>query len=121
MNTYTLPFQEIDRTMVVVAGGKGANLGELSGIKGIRVPEGFCVTTMAYKKLTENNQELNGWLDELARLKPEERGKISEISARIRMVIERSPIPRYIAEEIAGCLSKFGEKDAIAVRSSATA
>ena len=37
------------------------------------------------------------------------------------MTIERIPIPKDIAEEIAGCLKKFGEKDAFAVRSSATA
>ena len=121
MNTYVLCFQEIDRTKFMVVGGKGANLGELSRIKGIRVPEGFCVTTEAYKKITENNQELNSLLDELTRLKAEERKNISEISAKIRMAIERIPISKDIAEEIAGYLTKFGEKDAFAVRSSATA
>ena len=60
-------------------------------------------------------------LDELTRLKAEERENISEISAKIRMAIERIPIPKDIAEEIAGYLTKFGEKDAFAVRSSATA
>jgi phosphoenolpyruvate synthase/pyruvate phosphate dikinase len=105
----------------MVVGGKGANLGELSRIKGIQVPEGFCVTTEAYKKITENNQELNSLLDELTRLKAEERENISEISAKIRMAIERIPISKDIAEEIAGYLAKFGEKDAFAVRSSATA
>ena len=44
MNSYTLGFQEIDKTMLALVGGKGANLGELSRIEGIRVPEGFCVT-----------------------------------------------------------------------------
>ena len=73
MNTYVLWFQEIDRTKFMLVGGKGANLGELSRIKGIRVPEGFCVTTEAYKKITENNQELNSLLDELSRFKAEER------------------------------------------------
>jgi phosphoenolpyruvate synthase/pyruvate phosphate dikinase len=121
MNTYVLCFQEIDRSKFMVVGGKGANLGELSRIKGIRVPEGFCVTTKAYKKITENNQELNSLLDKLTRLKAEERGNISEISAKIRMAIERIPISKDIAEEIAGYLTKFGEKDAFAVRSSATA
>jgi pyruvate,water dikinase len=105
----------------MVVGGKGANLGELSTIKGIRVPEGFCVTTAAYKKITENNLELNSLLDELTRHKAEERGNISEISARIRKAIERIPISEDIAEEIAGYLKEFGEKDAFAVRSSATA
>jgi len=121
MNSYVLCFQEIDRTKFTVAGGKGANLGELSGITGIRVPEGFCVSTEAYKKITENNQELNSLLDELTRLKAEESSTIREISAKIRTAIESIPIPKNIAEEIAGHLAKFGEKDAFAVRSSATA
>ena len=105
----------------MVVGGKGANLGELSRIRGILVPEGFCVTTEAYKKITENNQELNSLLDELTRLKAEERKNISKVSAKIRMAIERIPISEDIAEEIAYYLTKSGEKDSVAVRSSATA
>src|SRR5260370_39495830 len=120
MSSFVLGFQDIDKTKVMVVGGKGANLVELSRIKGIRVPEGFCVTTEAYKKITENNQELNSLLDELTRLKAEESSTISEISAQIRMAIERIPISKDIAEEIAGYLTKSGEKDAFAVRSSAT-
>jgi phosphoenolpyruvate synthase/pyruvate phosphate dikinase len=121
MNKYVIGFQEIDRSKFTLVGGKGANLGELSGIKGIRVPEGFCVTTEAYKKITESNAELNSLLDELMRLKAEERENISKISAKIRMAIERVPISKDIAEEIENYLAKFGEKDAFAVRSSATA
>lgn len=121
MNTYTRCFQEIDRSALMVVGGKGAHLGELSKIEGIRVPEGFCVTTEAYKKITENNQELNSLLDELTYLKAEQRGAISDLSAKIRMVIERIPIPHDIAEEIAAYLATFGASDAFAVRSSATA
>jgi phosphoenolpyruvate synthase/pyruvate phosphate dikinase len=120
-NTYVIGFQELDRSKFMIAGGKGANLGELSRIWGIRVPEGFCVTTEAYKKITENNQELNSLLDELTRFKAEERENVSEISAKIRMTIERIPIAEDIAEEIAGYLKKFGEKEPFAVRSSATA
>src|SRR4029078_6868276 len=118
MNTYILSFQEIDRSKFMSVGGKGANLGELSGIKEIQVPEGFCVTTEAYKKITGNNQELNSLLDELTHLKAEDRENISRISAKIRMVIERIPISKDIAEEIADHIT---EKDAFAVRSSATA
>ena len=118
---YIIDFQEIDKSMFMTVGGKGANLGELSEIKEIRVPEGFCVTTEAYKKITENNPELNSLLDELTCLKAEERGNISEISAKIRIVIERTPIAKDVAEEISDYLTRFGEKYAFAVRSSATA
>lgn len=121
MSTYVLSFQEIDSTKLMLAGGKGANLGELSGMEGIRVPDGFCITTEAYKKITGNNRELHSLLDELTRYKAEERENISRISAKVRMTIESMPIPEDITGEIAGYLAKFGEKDAYAVRSSATA
>ncbi|NII25373.1 phosphoenolpyruvate synthase [Pseudoflavitalea sp. X16] len=121
MNSYVLCFQEIDRSKFIAAGGKGANLGELSRIKGIRVPEGFCVTTEAYKKITENNQQLNSLLDELTHFKAEERSAISEISAKIRMAIESIPIAEDITSAITGYLTKFDSTDAFAVRSSATA
>ena len=50
MAEYVLGFEQINKTMFAVAGGKGANLGELSRLRGIRVPEGFCVTTDAYAR-----------------------------------------------------------------------
>jgi pyruvate,water dikinase len=121
MNTYILGFQETDRSNFIAVGGKGANLGELSGIKDIHVPNGFCITTEVYKKITENNREFSSLLDELTRVKAEDRGNISGISAKIRMVIENATIPKDIAEQIADRLIKLGDKDAYAVRSSATA
>ncbi len=121
MSAYVLRFRDIDKTKFMLAGGKGANLGELSRNKEINVPDGFCVTTDAYKKITENNQELNDLLDELARTHAEEREVIGKISTRIRFAIESISIPGDIVEEVAGHLTKFGEDDAFAVRSSATA
>lgn len=50
MNLYVLGFQEIDKTKLMVVGGKGLNLGQLSRIEEIRVPEGFCLTTEAYQR-----------------------------------------------------------------------
>jgi phosphoenolpyruvate synthase/pyruvate phosphate dikinase len=120
-NTYVLDFQHIDRSKFMAVGGKGANLGELSKINEIQVPEGFCVTTEAYKKVIETNQELNLLLDELARFKAHERENISTVSAKIRMLIENISIPRDIANEIEEYLIKFGDNNAYAVRSSATA
>ena len=121
MGSYVLSFQEIDKTKLYMVGGKGANLGEVSKVGGVIVPKGFCVSTEAYKKITEDNLELNGLLDELSQLRLEDRKKIIEISKRVRMVIEGISKSRDIEEEIAGYLTKFGEKYAYAVRSSATA
>jgi hypothetical protein len=41
MDDDVLSLGEIDQTQVAVAGGKGAQLGELSRIEGIHVPAGF--------------------------------------------------------------------------------
>ncbi|WP_233139108.1 phosphoenolpyruvate synthase [Sporomusa sphaeroides] len=120
-NSYVLGLQEIDKTKLMAVGGKGANLGELSRIEGIRVPDGFCVTTEAYKRIIDQSPEFNLLLDQLSLLKADDRQRIAEISVRIRQVIEAIAIPKDISEDITGFLSRFGEKDAYAVRSSATA
>lgn len=121
MKEYVLGFHEIDKTKLAVVGGKGANLGELSGIEGISVPEGFCVTTEAYIKTIEQTPELNTLLKQLSQIKAEDREKVGEISEKIRSAIEGTPIAEEIAEAVTRQLTKLGEKDAYAVRSSATA
>jgi phosphoenolpyruvate synthase/pyruvate phosphate dikinase len=121
VNTYVLYLQEIDSSKHMLAGGKGANLGELLKIEGIRVPGGFCLTTEAYKRVTKENEELNSLLDELTLLNAGERKNTSEISSKIRMAIERTSMPKDIRDEVTGYLKKFSENEAFAVRSSATA
>jgi len=121
MNSYILGFQEIDKTKLAMVGGKGANLGELSRIEGIQVPEGFCVTTEAYKAIIENIKEFNSLLDQLSLLKADNREGIREISAKIRNLIEEIDIPEDIDQEITSSLAQLGENNAYAVRSSATA
>lgn len=121
MNPYVLGFKEIDKTKLAAVGGKGANLGELSRIPGIQVPEGFCITTEAYKEIIVNNEEFNSLLDQLSLLKAENRQGVGEISAKIRKVIEGIIIPVGIEKEITHHLEQLGEKNAYAVRSSATA
>ena len=63
MSEYVLGFQAIDRTKLMLVGGKGANLGELSRIEGIRVPDGFCISTEAFKRLVAEAPSLNAMLD----------------------------------------------------------
>jgi pyruvate,water dikinase len=121
MSKYVLSFSEIEKTKLMVVGGKGLNLGELSRIEGLQVPEGFCITTQAYRNAIANNKDFIGLLDQLSLLKADDRGKISEISEKIRKVIEETDIPKDIENEIMSYLSKFGLENSYAVRSSATA
>ncbi|MEX0417866.1 phosphoenolpyruvate synthase [Bacillus sp. C30] len=121
MSSFVLDFQEIEKTQLSLVGGKGLNLGELSNIQGIQVPEGFCVTTVGYQKAIEKNEELQTLLQQLTKLKMEERAQIGEISKKIRKVIMAVEIPSDVVEAVAHYLSRFGNEHAYAVRSSATA
>ena len=121
MNQYVLEICEIDQTQQIAVGGKGANLGELSKIHGIQVPEGFCVTTEAFRKTTEDNNAFKALLEELTLLGPGDQVKIGEISRDIRETIMEGEIPSDAVKAVSRCLSLYGEDHAYAVRSSATA
>jgi pyruvate,water dikinase len=136
MDACVLGFQEIDQTKLMMVGGKGANLGELSRIDAIRVPDGFCVTTEAYKKIIGQTSGINQKLDQLSGLTVENSEEIRDCCAGIRKAIEggvqllQEVVQRNeeifehekeIEEEIGGFLKKLGENEAFAVRSSATA
>ncbi|MEH2139694.1 phosphoenolpyruvate synthase [Nostoc sp.] len=121
MSSFVLCFQDIDKTKLTVVGGKGANLGELTRIKGISVPDGFCISTEAFKRIIGETSLINELLDRLSLLKVEDRHKIRELSGEIRSLIEGIAIHQDINEEIARHLSRLDEKNAYAVRSSATA
>ena len=126
MSSFVFDFHDIDKTIpkaigIQVVGGKGANLGELIRVEGIHVPDGFCISTDAFKRVIEKESSINKLLDQLSLLASDKQEKISELSGEIRRIIEQISIPQDINEEITRHLSRFDEKNAYAVRSSATA
>ncbi|MBA4544352.1 phosphoenolpyruvate synthase [Thermoactinomyces daqus] len=121
MSSYVVSFREMDKTQLLLVGGKGLNLGELAKIHGIQVPEGFCVTTKAFQKALEQNEAFRALLDQLTLMKAEERDRIREISSRIRKIIMEAEIPSDVEKAVAHYLARFGNEHAYAVRSSATA
>src|SRR5919197_2945824 len=118
---YVLGFEEIDQTLVAVVGGKGAQLGELSRIEGIRVPAGFCVTTDAFRRIVAEAPSIDDLIERLSRLQADDREAISALSVEIRQALEGVPIPGDLAAAITGQLTRLGEQAAYAVRSSDTA
>ena len=118
---YVLGLEEIDKTQVALVGGKGAHLGELSRIEGIRVPAGFCVTTDAFRRIMTTVPWIDDQLDRLSRLDPGDRQAIRTISAEIRRTLEGIAIPDDLAAAITRSVTRLGGQAAYAVRSSATA
>ena len=118
---YVLGLEEIDKTQIALVGGKGAHLGELSRIEGIRVPAGFCVTTDAFRRIMATVPWIDDQLDRLSRLDPDDRQAIRTLSAEIRRTVEGIAIPDDLAEAVTRSVTRLGGQAAYAVRSSATA
>ncbi len=118
---YVWDLQEVDETQVAVVGGKGAQLGGLSRIEGVRVPDGFCVTTDAFRRILAQAPSIEDHLDRLSRLDPDDREAIRALCARIRRTVEGIAVPDDLAAAITRALARLGGRAAYAVRSSATA
>jgi rifampicin phosphotransferase len=118
---YVLGLEEIYKTQAALVGGKGAQLGELSRIEGIRVPAGFCVTTDAFRRIMSTAPWIDDQLVRLSGLDPGDRQAIRALSAEIRRTLEGIAIPDDLAAAITRSVTRLGGQAAYAVRSSATA
>ncbi|HEY6015054.1 MAG TPA: rifamycin-inactivating phosphotransferase, partial [Candidatus Limnocylindrales bacterium] len=116
-----LGFEAVDRAGIAAVGGKGANLAELSRVRGVHVPAGFCVTTAAFRRVMADAPSFDDRLDRLSVLKADDRETIRALSAELRQAIEGAAIPDDLADAITRAAARLGEHAAFAVRSSATA
>lgn len=118
MNT-VLDFQEIKKEDVMTAGGKGANLGEMTAA-GIAVPGGFVVTADAYKAFIKENH-----LEEMFRKELTEAGKdeakLLDAAKKFRHAISKGKLPEEVEKAVREKYAQLGEQARVAVRSSATA
>ena len=118
MNT-VLDFQEIKKEDVMTAGGKGANLGEMTAA-GITVPGGFVVTADAYKAFIKENH-----LEEMFRRELTEAGKdeakLLDAAKKFRHAISKGKLPEEVEKTVREKYAQLGEQARVAVRSSATA
>ncbi|MEU5089920.1 rifamycin-inactivating phosphotransferase [Streptomyces sp. NPDC021356] len=118
---YVLDLQDVDETRIAVVGGKGAHLGGLSRIEDVRVPDGFCVTTDAFRRIMAEVPSIDDRLEQLSRVEADDLVAIRALSAQIRQAIEETAVPDDLAAAITRALARLGEGAACAVRSSATA
>ena len=117
-HSYVVPLRDLDAGALSLAGGKAANLGELLRA-GLPVPDGFCVTTDAYRDGTIA-ADLAEIVDELAGITADDSDRAAEIAGRARERILSTAMPAHVAEVVTSAYRALGEP-AVAVRSSATA
>ncbi|MDQ7790952.1 MAG: phosphoenolpyruvate synthase [Clostridia bacterium] len=125
-------FEEVRAGDVLLAGGKGANLGELTGISEIAVPSGFIVTTAAYRCFLQSDSRLGeairALLRDLSLSDPDYISKVAVAGKQIRDIIRQpgAVIPDCIVQEIRQRYGRLADKAhmpdlPVAVRSSASA
>jgi pyruvate,water dikinase len=120
MRTWILPFEDIGRTDVAVAGGKGANLGELVG-KGFPVPSGFVVSAEACRSFF-NEIDLQQEVTQFSDTQPDSWG---ELCATVQKKIHAADMGTVLSDAIlsahADLIAGRNPETRCAVRSSATA
>jgi pyruvate,water dikinase len=112
-------FNQVGKQDTAIAGGKGANLGEMVQF-GIPVPDGFIVTAHAYESFIESTGVAEKVLDLLSSLDPADSRKLQETAEQAKQAILSVPIPANVEQAIRRAYRRLGG-GLVAVRSSATA
>ena len=118
-------FDELTKEDVPIAGGKGANLGELTQA-GIPVPPGFVVTSKTYDKFMKDTGLFPEVMGMLENLDVNDTKELQKVSKKIKNIIISTEVPEdiqtIIIESYNALCQRIGKEDVyVAVRSSATA
>ena len=129
-------FSEINKKSINVAGGKGANLGEMYNAK-IPVPPGFVITAQAYQYFIREAGIGEKMKKLLSEIDYENTKQLDEVAEKVRKLIVDSKMPTKMEKAILEAyeilstgpdtltahefLKRFPESIFVAVRSSATA
>ncbi|HLC68290.1 MAG TPA: phosphoenolpyruvate synthase [Candidatus Bilamarchaeaceae archaeon] len=117
-------FEELTKSSLAEAGGKGANLGEMANA-GFPIPPGFVVTSDAYFKHLDHNRIREKITSILDGLDVNDNEALNNVSKEIEDLILQGEMPPAIQREIIDAYKKLnermGKETYVAVRSSATA
>jgi pyruvate,water dikinase len=111
-------FDELGVGDVGVVGGKGANLGELTGA-GVPVPPGFVVTAPAYLEAMEAAGVRERLAEIAAGVDVDDPVALRDSSEELRQLVVKASAPDALRSEIVRAYERLG-RGRVAVRSSAT-
>lgn len=118
MTGFVLSFSQIDRDSIAAVGGKGANLGEMTGA-GFPVPNGFCITTKGYHAFVVPFEAQI--YERLEGLDPSDLDAVRTAGSWVRAAMAKHDLPENVTQAISDAWCSLPPDMAYAVRSSATA
>jgi pyruvate, water dikinase len=116
-------FEELSRADVDYAGGKGANLGEMTAA-GLPVPPGFVVGASSYAVFCDVGGLRDRIEERLSSVDVDDTAELDLATKEVRKMVEAEPVPDEVASEIRDAYLELAGKrkdPPVAVRSSATA
>jgi len=123
VSDYVLPLSQLAGNMADVAGGKIAHLGEIRNRLGIPTPDGFVVSTSAFKRFMDHNHIREKVNELLSGLDVQNLKEVIQASEKIQKMIADAEFPADVYESILRASNdlwnRLGEKRTVAVRSSA--
>ena len=114
-------FDQLGKADAEIAGGKGANLGELAAA-GLPVPPGFVVTAEAYLCALDEANERDMLRRVAEAIEVDDSDALTDASAMLRARVREVPVPTQVRRAVLDAYHALGGPDLrVAVRSSATA
>ena len=114
-----LNFDEIKKEDVLIAGGKGANLGEMTSAK-INVPRGFVITADGYRDFLKENS-IDIFIENEIKKSGNDEKVLLNVADDFRTKIKSGKFPTLLKNAIREKYFNLGDNVRVAVRSSATA
>lgn len=114
-----LDFNEIKKEDVLIVGGKGANLGEMTSAK-INVPSGFVITADAYRDFLKVN-DIDSLIENGIKKSADDEKTLLNEAEHFRGKIKSGKFPEQLENAIREKYFNLGNNTRVAVRSSATA
>jgi pyruvate, water dikinase len=111
-------FSELGKDSGSVAGGKGANLGEIYNLK-VPVPPGFVITAQAYDYFIEHSGLKERIKNLLEKINYEDTQLLNDVTEKIRNYIVEATLPKDMEEEIVEAYENLGADDLSSVHGSA--
>jgi len=112
-------FDVLSKTSTPIAGGKGANLGEMVRA-GLPVPPGFVVTAPAFVAALEAAGIRARLVALFAAVDPDDSAALARTSKEMQDLVLQTELPPDLRAELAQAYGRLGKDVPVAVRSSAT-
>jgi pyruvate, water dikinase len=125
---HTKNFSDIHLKDLALVGGKNSSLGEMFSelsSKGIKVPDGFAVTSDGYWRFLNDNKLVPKLTETLAQLDLKTFNNLAKIGTKVRQLLLDAAFPQALSDDIVKAYKQLEERAgstvSLAVRSSATA